>query len=117
MKDDKLAELQANPLTPASSGFGVLNSADFLTSDDLMTQNYRENVASTAVRMSGNLKFVTSEKTTLTIGGRFNLRRGRSGSRFNELMNYDNNAEYFRQDWSTYVRFQQRFGNATDSSN
>ena len=67
--------------------------------------------------MSGNLKFVTSEKTTLTIGGRFNLRRGRSGSRFNELMNYDNNAEYFRQDWSTYVRFQQRFGNASDSSN
>jgi outer membrane receptor protein involved in Fe transport len=117
VNDDKLAELQANPLTPASSGFGVLNSADFLTANDLVTQNFRENVASTAVRMSGNLKFVTSEKTTLTVGGRFNLRRGRSGSRFNELMNYDNNAEYFRQDWSTYVRFQQRFGNATDSSN
>lgn len=114
---EKLAELQAAPIVAASSGFGVLNAADFLTVDDLVTQNYRENVASTAVRTSGNLKIVTSEKTTLTIGGRYNLRRGRSGSRFNELMNYDNNAEYLREDWSTYVRFQQRFGNPSDTSN
>ena len=31
VNDDKLAELEANPLVPASSGFGVLNAADFLT--------------------------------------------------------------------------------------
>jgi outer membrane receptor protein involved in Fe transport len=117
VKDDKLAELQANPLVPASSGFGVLNAADFLTQSDLSSQNYRENVARTAVRVSGNLKFVTSEKTTLTLGGRYNMNQGRNGSRFNELMNYANNSESFAQDWSTYVRFQQRFGNPSDSSN
>ena len=117
VKDDKLAELQANPLVPASSGFGVLNAADFLTQSDLSSQNYRENVARTAVRVSGNLKFVTSEKTTLTVGGRYNMNQGRNGSRFNELMNYANNSESFAQDWSTYVRFQQRFGNPSDSSN
>ena len=117
VNDDKLAELQANPLVPASSGFGVLNAADFLTQSDLSPQNYRENVARTAVRVSGNLKFVTSEKTTLTIGGRYNMNQGRNGSRFNELMNYANNSESFAQDWSTYVRFQQRFGNPSDSSN
>ncbi|MEY2963812.1 MAG: hypothetical protein RL754_1073 [Bacteroidota bacterium] len=116
VNDEKLADLQANPLVPASSGFGVLSSADFLTADDLVTQNYRQNVANTAIRASGNLKFVTSEKTTLTLGGRYNLSRGRSGSRFAELMNYDNNAEYLREDWSTYLRFQQRFGNASDTS-
>ncbi|MEY2970091.1 MAG: hypothetical protein RLZZ599_464 [Bacteroidota bacterium] len=87
VNDEKLAELEANPLVPASSGFGVLNAADFLTADDLVTQNYRENVASRSVRMSGNVKLVTSEKTTLTLGGRFNLSQGNSGSRFNELMN------------------------------
>ena len=117
VNDDKLAELQANPLVPASSGFGVLNAADFLTQSDLSSQNYRENVARTAVRVSGNLKFVTSEKTTLTIGGRYNMNQGRNPSRFNELMNYANNSESFAQDWSTYVRFQQRFGNPSDSSN
>ncbi len=68
VNDQKLAELEANPLVPASSGFGVLNAADFLTQADLEDQNYRENVARTAVRVSGNLKFVTSEKTTLTLG-------------------------------------------------
>ena len=115
--DDKLAELEANPLVPASSGFGVLNAADFLTQADLEDQNYRENVARTAVRFSGNLKFVTSEKTTLTLGGRYNMNQGRNGSRFNELMNYGNNSESFSQDWSTYVRFQQRFGNPSDTSN
>ena len=117
VNDDKLAELQANPLVPASSGFGVLNAADFLRQEDLSPQNYRENVARTAVRVSGNLKFVTSEKTTLTVGGRYNMNQGRNGSRFNELMNYANNSESFAQDWSTYVRFQQRFGNPSDSSN
>jgi outer membrane receptor protein involved in Fe transport len=117
VNDDKLAELQANPLVPASSGFGVLNAADFLTQSDLSSQNYRENVARTAVRVSGNLKFVTSEKTTLTLGGRYNMNQGRNGSRFNELMNYANNSESFAQDWSTYLRFQQRFGNPSDSSN
>ena len=117
VNDDKLSELQANPLVPASSGFGVLNAADFLTQSDLSPQNYRENVARTAVRISGNLKFVTSEKTTLTVGGRYNMNQGRNGSRFNELMNYANNSESFAQDWSTYVRFQQRFGNPSDSSN
>ena len=117
VNDDKLAELQANPLVPASSGFGVLNAADFLTQSDLSPQNYRENVARTAVRVSGNLKFVTSEKTTLTLGGRYNMNQGRNGSRFNELMNYANNSESFAQDWSTYLRFQQRFGNPSDSSN
>lgn len=117
VNDDKLAELEANPLVPASSGFGVLNAADFLTQADLEDQNYRENVARTAVRVSGNLKFVTSEKTTLTLGGRYNMNQGRNGSRFNELMNYGNNSESFSQDWSTYVRFQQRFGNPSDTSN
>ena len=74
-------------------------------------------MARTAVRVSGNLKFVTSEKTTLTLGGRYNMNQGRNGSRFNELMNYGNNSESFSQDWSTYVRFQQRFGNPSDTSN
>jgi hypothetical protein len=117
VNNEKLGELQANPLVPASSGFGVLNAADFLTRDDLVTQNYRENVAGRAVRMSGNLKLVTSKTTTLTLGGRYNMSQGTSGSRFNELMNYDNNGEYFRQDVSGYLRFQQRFGSPSDTSN
>jgi len=117
VNDEKLGELQTNPLVPASSGFGVLNSAEFLTSEDLITQNYRENVAGRSMRMSGNLKLVTSKTTTLTLGGRFNLRQGRSASRFNELMNYDNNGEYFRNDMSGYLRFQQRFGSPSDTSN
>ena len=45
------------------------------------------------------------------------MNQGRNGSRFNELMNYGNNSESFSQDWSTYVRFQQRFGNPSDTSN
>lgn len=117
VNNEKLAQLEQSPIVAASSGFGVLNAADFLTVNDLVTQNYRENVANTSVRTTGNIKVVTSEKTTLTIGGRYNLSRGRSGSRFNELMNYATNAEYLREDWSTYVRFQQRFGNASDTSN
>ena len=45
------------------------------------------------------------------------MNTGRNGSRFNELMNYANNSESFAEDWSTYVRFQQRFGNPSDTAN
>lgn len=116
VNDEKLQNLQNNPLVAASSGFGVLNAADFLTSDDLVTQSYRENVSRNQVRFTGNIKVQTSEMTTLTIGGRFNQTRGNSGNRFQSLMNYDNNREYFSQDWSSYVRFQQRFASEDTST-
>jgi hypothetical protein len=117
VKDDVLANLQANPLTPSSVGVGVLNSGEFLTLNDLETQTFRPNAARNQVRLNGNVKIQTGKNTTLMLGGRYNRTQGRNFSRFNSLMNYDNNSETLRNDWTVLARFTQRFGGSNDTAN
>ena len=110
IKDDVLADLKANPVRPAIAGIGVLNRAEFVTAEDFETQQARVNARNWAVRLNGNLNFRTSETTNLAIGGRFNRSEGTNVSFFHSLFNYDNYGEFKNQDWTTFVRFQQRFG-------
>ena len=65
VRDDVLADIKANPVRPAIAGIGVLNRTEFLTKDDFVTQDYRENARNWAVRLTGNLNFRTSDKTNL----------------------------------------------------
>ena len=109
VRDDVLADIKANPVRPAIAGIGVLNRTEFLTKDDFETQDYRENARNWAVRLTGNLNFRTSDKTNLSIGGRFNRSSGTNVNFAQSLFNYENYGEYKNQDWSTFVRFQQRF--------
>ncbi len=116
VKDDVLSGLEQNPLTPSNVGLGVVNSAEFLTDNDLTTQTYRENVARNQVRLNGNVKFVTSKNTQLMVGGRYNFSKGNNYNRGASLMDYANNSESVSTDWTVLARFTQRFGSAGDSS-
>lgn len=116
VNDDVLANLEQNPLTPSNVGLGVINSAEFLTSADLVTQTYRENVANHQIRLNGNVKIETSKYTSLMVGGRYNSFKGRNYSRASSLMNYSNNGEGENKDWTMLARFTQRFGGGNDSS-
>lgn len=107
--DAVLDDLKANPVRPAIAGIGVLNRSEFVTEDDLVTQQARQNAQNWAIRLNGNVNFRTSETTNLAIGGRFNRSEGTNTSFFHSLFNYDNFGEFKNQDWSTFVRFQQRF--------
>ena len=109
IRDDVLEDIKANPVRPAIAGIGVLNRTEFLTKDDFVTQDYRENARNWAVRLTGNLNFRTSDKTNLAIGGRFNRSSGTNVNFAQSLFNYENYGEYTDQDWSTFVRFSSAF--------
>ncbi len=116
VKDDVLADLQANPVRPAVAGIGVLNRAEFVTADDLVTQQARENAQNWEVRLNGNLNFKTSDNTTLALGGRYNMRQGTNVSFFHSLFNYDNYGEFNNSDWTAFARFQQSFANSKNNT-
>ena len=105
VRDDVLADIKANPVRPAIAGIGVLNRTEFLTKDDFVTQDYRENARNWAVRLTGNLNFRTSDKTNLSIGGRFNRSSGTNVNFAQSLFNYENYGEYKNRDWSTFCAF------------
>jgi len=114
--DAALDQLQRNPLTPSNVGLGVLNSAEFLRQDQFNTQSYRQNVQRHQVRMTGNIRVMTGDNSSLTVGGRFNSNEGMVGNRNQSLVNYNNNLHSASRDWTVLARYQQRFGTNTDSA-
>lgn len=115
IKDNVLDDLQKNPLTPSNVGLGVLNTAEFLRQEDFGTQTFRQNVQRHQVRMTGNVRIMTGDNSSVTIGGRFNSNEGMVANRFQSLMNYDNNLHSNNRDWAILARYQQRFGSRGDS--
>ena len=116
VKDDVLRELEQNPITPSAVGLGVLSSAEFLTQDDLTTLSYRPNVPRHQVRLNGNFRIQTGKNTSLMLGGRYNSTNGYNWNRGSMLMNYNNNSQSLRTDWTALARFTQRFGGTSSDT-
>jgi len=115
LKDDVLADLQANPIVPTATGLGTIRRAELLGADAFETIPTRLNVASTVFRATGNINIKTGKKTNLVLGGRAFYTNGRNGSFFHSLMNYANNGASEQRDLSGYVRFTQQFGSSENS--
>ena len=109
VKDDVLEELRRNPLRASNVGLGTLSNAEFLTADDLDQRYVRENSGRNQVRMSANVKIVTGERSTFSLGGRYNNNKRREYSYGSSLMNNDLNREAIDNVWSVFGRFQQSF--------
>ncbi len=110
VKDDVLADLQANPLTPSPTSSGYVPSSAFLTADDIEEIKYKQNVADNNYRFSGKLDFQLSKFVTLTVGGDINMTNYYSFSLNRSLINATEGNTYFNDNtYRGYVRFTQRF--------
>ncbi|MGB3077099.1 MAG: TonB-dependent receptor [Chitinophagales bacterium] len=110
VKDDVLADLQANPLTPSPTASGFVPSSSFLTSDDIESIKYKQNVADNNYRFSGKLDFQLSKLVTLTVGGDFNLSDYYSFTYTRSLVNAQEGNTFIKDNtYRGYVRFTQRF--------
>jgi CarboxypepD_reg-like domain/TonB-dependent Receptor Plug Domain len=69
VKDDVLAELEANPLRPAPNGSGFVRNAEFITMDDLEPIKARQNVATKALRLNAKIDFKPTDNLNITFGG------------------------------------------------
>ena len=74
LKEDVLEDLRKNPIRASNVGLGTLSNAEFITASDLEQRYVRENSARNQVRLSGNAKIVTGQRSNFSIGGRFNYR-------------------------------------------
>lgn len=110
VKDDVLAELEANPLRPAPNGSGFVRNAEFITMDDLEPIKARQNVATKALRLNAKIDFKPTDNLNITFGGSVDF-----GSQHNyiyeyALLNPVNNPQQITNTWRVYTRITQRFG-------
>jgi hypothetical protein len=120
-KDDKLAEIQQNPLIASTTGSGFNQRAAFFTYDSLEHVNARPNVASQGYRINGKLDFRPVKNVTLTLGGSYDFKDSRqpalAGTRdFYSLFNYENNTQQLDNNWRVFGKITQRFGNSENQS-
>lgn len=109
LKDEKMAELLANPLTPNQNGTGANNSSDFVRKDDLNFLKTKDNAAGTNASLSGKIDVTTTPTINLTFGGSMNYFKGYDWNYANSLYNTENNELRTEFDWRAYGRFTQRF--------
>src|SRR5688500_2777706 len=69
VNDDKLRELEANPLRPAPNGAGFVRNSEFVTLVDMEPIKARQNVGTKALRLNAKLDFRPTANLNITLGG------------------------------------------------
>lgn len=118
VNDDKLRELEANPLRPAPNGAGFVRNSEFVTNDDLEPIKARQNVGTKALRLNAKLDFKPSPNLNITLGGSIDYGTKHDYVYEYALFNPVNNPQINENTWRVYARITQRFGatNADDKS-
>lgn len=114
VKDDVLDEIVANPLAPNPNGPGLVPRSSLLTSNDLILEKARRNVAALSGNFQGKMEFQPNRNSTLSIFGSYNYGNGKNFQYSQYLMNYDENSVSTSQTLRTYVKFTQRLNNANE---
>lgn len=113
VKDAKLAELRANPLTVTPDGT-ILKNAEFLTMNDLEKVKVRPNMSDKSIRVNAKVDFKPTQNTNFTVGGTFYYNSSHNSNTTNELLSYNTNLLLTSIVPRAYLRFTQKFGNSTD---
>jgi hypothetical protein len=113
VKDAKLREIQNTPLTRNPAG-GFVNSAEYLTKDDLEKAPYKQNVAQRSFALSGNFVYSPVNNINVKLGYQASYFSGRNYSYSNSLLNSDNNNLTTGYTIRPYIQFTQSFSKKTD---
>lgn len=120
LKDEKLKQLEEQPLVPSPSGTGYIRATDFVTKNDMNTQAYRPNNRSRLLSINGKIDYAPTPNTNVSLGGFYEYSDNRytqtydgSGNPFtmNTLFNSTNNPLNTQRTWRTNLSFTQKFGN------
>ena len=73
LNDDKLAQIEQNPLQVVTVGSEdkFYRALDYITKADMVQTPVRQNAASRAIQLNGNIKYQVAPNTVLQIGGNF----------------------------------------------
>ena len=110
VKDDKLADLEKNPIRVAPLGQGTLRNTEFLTKDDLEPIAAKQNVRTNFARINAKLDFKPTENLNITVGGSVDYNNRHEYIYEYALLNPSNNPQNIDNTWRVYGRLQQKFG-------
>jgi outer membrane receptor protein involved in Fe transport len=111
VKDDKLAQLEQNPLRPSAQGQGYVLNSEFVTMDDLEKIKARSNVGQKALRLNGKIIYQPTTTMTITVGGSVDYSKQHNFIYEYALFNPVNNPQVVDNTWRSYVKLTQRFNN------
>jgi hypothetical protein len=111
LKDEKLQEVQENPLQPSRTGTGFVNSLEFVTKDDFTTVKAHQNIASRNISLNGKIDIRATKNTNVTLGGAFDYSNGHRFIYSYSLYNAENNPQDISRTARGYIRVTQKFGN------
>lgn len=110
VNQEKLAELEENPLQyDPLSGTYYLGAA-YLNSNDFYTSAVRPNVASKAFRLSPKIDFAPTPNLNITMGGSWDYNKYNSFVYEYALLNSKHNPQTIQNTMRGYLRLTQRFG-------
>lgn len=117
VKDDKLKELEKKPYIKVTTGEVVTfrRAAEFLTNADLEKVKARQNVGSRQIRLNPKIDFNVTDKIKITVGGSWDYDKRHEFIYDYALMNSANNPQAISNTMRGYVRFTQKFSNASAS--
>lgn len=114
VKDDVLNDLQSNPTYPVQTpaGLAIRARSALLTEDDFEKIDYKQNVGSTSIRLSGKLDFVPLRNINLTFGGTYDRNDKHEYTYTYQLFNPVNQPQEIQNTWRVFGRFTQKFSSA-----
>jgi hypothetical protein len=116
LDDEKLKEIQENPLVPSKTGFGFNKALEFVTKEDLKPIKARQNVASRNIAVNGKIDIKATKNTNITVGGAYDYSNSHNNTYFYSLFNPENNPQGINNTWRTYMRITQKFGSSSANS-
>lgn len=111
VKDDVLADLEANPIVQSPQGASILRS-ELIRQSDLEWTGQRKNTRRRGVVASGNLDFYLTPTISLKVGGSVDINENKIYNYNGSMFNFVNNGLQQQQTWRVFGRFTQRFNNA-----
>lgn len=116
LKDEKLKEIQAQPLIPSKTGAGFNRALEYVTADDFEEIKARQNVATRGFVLNGKIDIKAAKNTNITLGGAYEYNNGHGYVGSYSLYNAENNPQTIGSTMRTYVRVTQKFGNSNQNA-
>ncbi|MEW6469290.1 MAG: TonB-dependent receptor [Bacteroidota bacterium] len=110
VKPEVLADLERNPLRPATIGTGTYLNSEFLTAEDYNNIKYKNNNRNVAWRFNAKLDFKPTANMVLTLGGSVDYNRRHAWIYEYSFLNPSNNPEQISNTWRVYAKITQKFG-------
>lgn len=117
LKPNALKAIEETPLRPSPIGQGFVPTGEFITRDDMVNVQAKQNTPTYQVNTVGNVNFAPNDRISILLGGTFNYFNRRNYSFQNSLLNANNNQQSIQSSLLTYLTFTQKLVAPVDPTN